>query len=242
MSTKIIRQEYKYFVSNDEIIFLRSVLPKLMDSDPNIGKTRANYTVTSLYFDSHLKDALDDKQSGIGYREKFRIRTYDSSNSVIKFELKQRADVAINKITETITKEQTKSILQGSYDCLKEKDSKFLNETYIKFKTRGFKPSVIVEYDREAYMLPYGNIRITFDTNLRTYNNHKNILELHSAKTPIFLEGSQILEVKFSMPLPDHITSVLSKITATRCAISKFVFAQKYIDASPWRDKIAIPY
>ena len=34
-----------------------------------------------------------------------------------------------------------------------------------------YKPKVIVEYEREAYFLPYNNIRITFDKNLNTYNN-----------------------------------------------------------------------
>ena len=242
MTTKVTRQEYKYFINDDEIIYLRNVLPKLMSIDPNSGENRRSYTITSLYFDTSLKDSLDEKQSGIGYREKFRIRTYNSSNNLIKFELKQRADVAINKITETLTEGETKEIIQGNYDCFKDRGSKFFNETYIKFKSRGFKPAVIVEYDREAYMLPYGNIRITFDTNLRTYNKHTNILKLTSTRTPIFLEGSQILEVKFSMPLPEHITSLLSSIRAKRCAISKFVFAQKYTDGSQWRDRIAIPY
>ena len=63
--------------------------------------------------------------------------------------------------------------------------------------SEAYKPRVIVEYERQAYYLPYGNIRITFDKNLRTFNNHTNLFELNNAAmSPIFLNNNQVLEVK----------------------------------------------
>lgn len=240
-TTKVVREEYKYFINNNEIIYLRKMLSELMDTDPNSNESN-KYKVTSLYFDTPKKNALEEKQSGIFYREKFRIRNYNSDNSVIKFESKQRANSAINKTSKILSITETKNIINGNYKDFLSHNDQFLNETYIKFKSSGYKPSIIVEYDREAYQLSYGNIRITFDMDLRTYNSNTNILEIDTLGIPIFLDGLQVLEVKFSSDLPDYIKKVLSKITGNRNAISKFVFGQKYLDESPWRDRIFSPY
>ena len=36
--------------------------------------------------------------------------------------------------------------------------------------------------------------------------------------------------------------NILSKSIATRSAISKFVFGQKYVNFSPWNDNITEPF
>jgi len=240
-TNKVNREEYKYFVSNDEIIYLRSMLGNVMNVDPN-SKNNKQYTVTSLYFDTPLREDLEEKQSGIYYREKFRLRKYNSENKVIKFESKKRANTAIIKDSEIISYEDTDKLINGNYDVFKKYNSDFLIESYIKLKSRGYRPTTIVEYDREAYFLPFGNIRLTFDMNLRTYNANQNILSLDNSCIPIFLEGQQILEVKFSCPLPEYLKLILSRITGNRSAISKFVFGQKYLDSGPWRDRIFSPF
>jgi len=120
--------------------------------------------------------------------------------------------------------------------------SEFLKKSYINLKSGGFRAKNISEYDREAYYLPYGNIRITFDLNLRTYNSDLNFFEIKNSSIPIFFDKINILEIKFSLPLPEHLKYILSKIVANRCAISKFVLGQKYINFSPWQDKISEPF
>ena len=61
-----------------------------------------------------------------------------------------------------------------------------------------YKAKVIVEYEREAYFLPYNNIRITFDKNLNTYNNFDfNNIEKGTC-SPVINERMITLEVKFS--------------------------------------------
>ena len=118
----------------------------------------------------------------------------------------------------------------------------FLNKSFIKLKSEGYKVKNIVEYDREAYYLPYGNIRITFDLNLRTYNTDTNFNKISNSCIHIFPSNINILEVKFSLPLPDYLKNLLSKTVATRCAISKFVMGQKFINFSPWNDNITEPF
>ena len=98
----------------------------------------------------------------------------------------------------------------------------------------------MVCYEREAYELPYGNIRITFDKNLRTHNANHNIFNAKGGM-PIFEKNYQILEVKYSVELPDYLKKILSNVIASRSAISKFVYAQKFKENSKWRDVISEP-
>lgn len=240
-TNKLNREEYKYFISDNEIIYLRSMLQKVMNVDPN-SKNNNQYTVTSMYFDTPINEDLEEKQSGIYYREKFRLRTYNAENKIIKFESKKRANTAIIKDSVVLSLEDANGLIDGNYEVFKKHNSDFLKESYVKLKSKGYRPSIIVEYDREAYFLPFGNIRITFDMNLRTYNSNKNILKIDNSSIPIFLEDQQILEVKFSSPLPDYLKKILSRIKGDRSAISKFVFGQKYIDSGPWRDRIFSPF
>ena len=92
---------------------------------------------------------------------------------------------------------------------LQSKKSEFLDKSFVLIKSNGLRAKNIVEYDREAYYLSYGNIRITFDLNLRTYNSNKNFLNDTKSSTPIFYDKINILEVKYSLPLPEHLKIIL---------------------------------
>ena len=85
--------------------------------------------------------------------------------------------------------------------------------------------------------MPYGNIRITFDKNLRTYNTHYNLFDLDDATTlPVFLDNSQIIEVKFNAELPSYLNDVLQTVPVIRSSISKYVLCQRYVNYDPWKD------
>ena len=71
---KLLRQEFKFYISNEEIMFLRKSLKLLMKLDENSNKKKGLYTITSLYFDSPNNDAFNEKVDGVYSREKFRIR------------------------------------------------------------------------------------------------------------------------------------------------------------------------
>ena len=234
------RQEFKYYISNNEIHTLRNSLQKFMKIDENANKKRF-YTVTSLYFDTPYETNLSEKVDGIIFREKFRIRKY-STSEIIKFESKKKIENVIEKKSEIINNNVLKNLLKENYKFFGTNKSEFLNKSFIKLKSDGYKAKNIVEYDREAYYLPYGNIRITFDLNLRTYNSDVNFSKISNSYIRIFPNDVNILEVKFSLPLPDYLKNLLSRTVSTRCAISKFVMGQKFINFSPWNDNITEPF
>ena len=99
----------------------------------------------------------------------------------------------------------------------------------------GRKPQVIVSYDREAYILPYNNIRITFDTNVSCMGSNTNIFA-NNVKTPVFLDNRQILEVKFNHFLPMYIKNALSSVISERFAISKYAYSLRYSKNQQWED------
>tara|TARA_B110000037_G_C17081502_1_gene490168 strand:- start:112 stop:843 length:732 start_codon:yes stop_codon:yes gene_type:complete len=240
LKMKLHRQEYKYYISNEELFFLRNSLKTFMKLDENVNKGEKFYTITSLYFDTPYNDNFNEKVDGIYSREKFRIRKYSTSN-IIKFESKKKIENVIEKKSEVINQNIASCLINGNFNILNDK-SEFLKKSYINLKSRGLRAKNISEYEREAYYLPYGNIRITFDLNLRTYNSDIDFLQIKNSSIPIFFDKINILEIKFSSPLPEHLKYVLSKIVANRCAISKFVLGQKYINFSPWQDKISEPF
>ena len=234
------RQEFKYYTSNNEIYVLRNSLQKLMKIDQNANLNRL-YTVTSLYFDTPYESNFSEKVDGIISREKFRIRKY-STSKIFKFESKKKIENVIEKQSQIINNYQVNDLLNANYKLINNNKSKFLNNSFIKLKAEGYKVKNIVEYDREAYYLPYGNIRITFDLNLRTYNTDTNFNKISNSSIKILPNNTNILEVKFSLPLPDYLKNLLSKTIATRCSISKFVMGQKFMNFSPWNDNITEPF
>lgn len=238
----INRQEFKYFVTEENLIPLRQSLRQFMKIDENANKSSNTYKITSLYFDTPLEEDFEDKVDGIKSREKFRIRTYNNNLDLIKFESKKRVETVIKKTSAIISKEDSICLCEADFSCLKEKNNNFLNLSYSILKSGGYRPTVVIEYDREAYYLPYGNIRITFDLNLRTYNSDTNFNSLKTSTMPIFQNGLQILEVKHSIPLPSHIKMILGKTIATRNAISKFILGQRYNEKGAYRDPIHEPF
>ena len=101
------------------------------------------------------------------------------------------------------------------------------------------RPKVIVEYQREAFYLPYNNIRITFDKHLSTYNNFTDINNIKKGISFTVINEDMItLEVKFNNELPIHIKNLLSIIPASRASIGKYVLGQRFMNYNDWRDPL----
>jgi hypothetical protein len=234
----IKRQEYKYFINNADVYQLTSMLNSLMLIDEFSNAETKDYTVTSLYFETPDDDDLDEKLDGILIREKHRMRIYDNQYSNIKLETKKRNGTVISKDSVSIKTNNAKN-LNNCYFNPCDFNNEVAKLICIKLKSEAYKPRVIVEYERQAYYLPYGNIRITFDKNLRTYNTHTNLFELNnSPKSPIILNNNQVLEVKFGVELPAYIRDILTTIPSIRSSISKYVLGQRYVNYDPRKDFI----
>ena len=102
------------------------------------------------------------------FRDKYRIRIYDMSDKVIKFERKHKNGQFIGKKSLLITRQQCDAILAGEYRFLLHRQEDFAAELYAALRTEGWRPKVLVDYDREPFVFPLEDVRVTIDRNIRT--------------------------------------------------------------------------
>jgi len=231
------RQELKYYVNAIEADRMRGLFSKMLFSDKNT-KDNHGYLVSSLYFESYDDRNLDEKLDGILSRKKYRIRIYNKDYSVIKLENKIKENNTISKISSVITKEDSRNLCNLNFKKIINR-SNTLNSMITYLDVFKYKPKVIVEYEREAYFLPYNDIRITLDKNLSTYNNFTNINNIdQGASVPVINERMITLEVKFSNELPIYLKDLLSTLPAARASIGKYVIGQRFMNYKDWRDPL----
>jgi hypothetical protein len=232
----LLRREIKFYISSADIVVLRQSLQEVMQYDSHADYATRHYTVSSIYFDTPYDTDLEEKLSGLLNRKKYRIRIYNHQDDYIILETKLKENTVINKEREVISRAVARKLLAGDYHGFLYNSSPYLSKTAATLLCKSYYPKVIVEYEREAYTLPFWNIRITFDTNLRTYNSETNLLRPKTASIPVFSGSREIMEVKYDFALPIIIKKVLSRISSEYCAISKYALCRRFIKQASWED------
>ena len=200
------RHECKFEISYSDLLMLKSRLSAVAKRD--VHTTNGAYEIRSLYFDNANDTALKEKLNGINRREKFRIRYYDKDTDFIKLEKKSKINHLTQKESVTLTKEQVQKILDGNYEWMIESKVPLIKELYSRIKIMGLRPKTIVEYTREPFVFPYGNVRVTLDYNIRTSSGVQTFLNPVGVTIPI-KDAPITLEVKWDEYLPDIINDVI---------------------------------
>lgn len=221
-----LRYEHKYLIEYDTYLKIKDRLDKVLKLDANSvgGK---GYHIRSLYFDDIYESALFDKSAGISNRKKYRIRIYNYSENVIKLEIKRKYQDYTNKISTRITKDDYTKIYTGDVSDFPERQNEVMTNYYLQIRNNVLKPKVIVDYYREAYVLPYNQIRITFDKNLSAANPQYNIFTDDVYSVHLSDEYSRIIEVKYNNFLPDFVKKVFEPFPMTRLSVSKYVLCRE---------------
>ncbi len=217
------RHELKYYINSADYAQLRARLRTVVKPDQN-SKENGDYTIRSLYFDNYSDKAVIEKLAGLSKREKFRLRYYNGDTSFIKLEKKSKNNRLCYKESAVITKEQCAAILEGNYDVLKIPEIPLFMELYTKIHYQNLRPRSIVEYKREAYIYKAGNVRVTFDKQIRTSNNVIGFLNPALATIPA--ADSIILELKYDGFLPDIIRDIVQIGWRNQTEFSKYVVAR----------------
>lgn len=222
---KMYRYELKYFISIRDYAVLKGKLSQIMVSDPFAGPDN-RYLVRSLYFDDIHDSALHDKLDGVERRKKYRLRLYNHRDNLVKLEKKGKVGQYTLKETERVTRPFCDKILSGDIEFLKDCESPLQSGLYVQMKTMLLRPVVIVDYEREAYVHPLGNVRITFDTKLRTGLLATDLFNPDLPMVDALAPGTVIMEVKFNQFLPQSIRGLLSGVKGERDSISKYVLCR----------------
>lgn len=214
------RHELKHYINASDCAQLRARLLAVAGADENSGAD-GGYKVRSLYFDNYSDKVVVEKLSGQSRREKFRIRYYNDNTSFIRLEKKSKANKLCYKESSVISAELCEALLAGDYICLKAPDKPLLMELYSKIRCQNLRPKSIVDYYREAYVFRAGNVRVTFDSNIRMSNSVAGFLDSGLVTTPS--ANAIILEIKYDAYLPDIMRDVLQIGWRNQTEFSKYV-------------------
>ena len=219
------RHEYKYQVSQGEYLALRSRLRAILRHDPHVGPA-GEYAIRSVYFDNADDKALREKLDGLDRREKFRVRWYNGDLSYIVLEKKAKLHGLCSKSGCVITKEEAARLFRGDTSWMKESDCEAARELAAKMELHGLRPRTVVDYLREPFVFPPGNVRVTLDREIRGVSFRPDILE-HPLLT-IPAGGNVLLEVKYDRFLPDLIRDLVQIDSRGAGAFSKYAAVRGY--------------
>lgn len=221
MTGSVLRNEYKYRISLDAARLLQYRFRALLRPDAHAGAD-GSYRVRSLYFDDADCTAYFDKLSGIQERTKYRIRYYNSDHGYILFERKRKHGEKVEKTSVRIDRAAAASMAAAETPRFGGAAPELLNEYALLARADRLHPTVLVDYDRYAYTLPLGSVRVTLDLGLRTAPFCTDLFSGARAAFPVMDEREGILEVKFDAFLPPQVGLLLKDIPKERIAISKY--------------------
>ena len=225
-----LRHELKYFIGKSQYLILKSCLKGVLNVDPHAVKNGGEYAIRSLYFDTVFNDAYYDKLNGVKDRDKYRMRIYNGSTSEIFMECKTKVESYISKRSVRIPRELADQLISGDPSGLEFTQNGLLRDIFREMRLRLLHPVVIVDYDREPFLHPAEEVRITFDKNLRSGLNSTDIFNSQIPTIPVMDEEMVILEVKYNRALPQYIADLIS-FACPECvqtAISKYTMCRRY--------------
>lgn len=229
VSEKInFRHELKYQIGYHQYLEMRGRLKAIMAADSH-GGMDGRYLIRSIYFDNYQDKALREKIDGISMREKFRIRYYNDDFSYITLEKKVKDNSLCMKLDAGITKTECRQLLDGKLNWMRGHPSPLVQELYGKMHYQMLRPRVLVSYVREPYVYKAGNVRVTFDSHIRTTLYHRGFLEKGVTDIGVFDQpGEMILEVKYDAFLPEVIRSAIQMENVRQQAFSKYQACRRF--------------
>lgn len=215
------RHELKYLINEGEHQLLKMRLQHVLKLDPHAKN--GGYMLRSLYFDDYWNSAYEEKEVGVLMRKKYRIRIYNCSDKGIKLERKKKVGSWIYKESAPLTRGEVDKILAGDYGFLLKSPHSLCREFYIECVSNVLRPRVIVDYEREPWIMDTGTVRITFDMDVRAAILDQNIFDEKLPALPVLEPGKLVMEVKFTEFLPQIVRNILPPPSQELTAVSKYV-------------------
>jgi len=206
------RYELKYVIAPDTAAILKRRISTVLPPDPNADGA---YRVHNLYLDDIHDTYYNQKYLGHMARDKYRIRYYNNDLSKINLERKHKDGEVSYKETAKLTPEQVQCLKTGDLDELLFSDDPLLRRLSILHRLRPMRPAAAFSYLREAYIYGPGDVRLTFDSGLKT-----------DAPTPA-VRPFLLLEVKYSSFMPSVITQLLRGLPLVRTETSKYCMVRE---------------
>ena len=221
------RSELKFGITYVDYQMLKMKLSHVMQLDPHAGKN-GRYLIRSCYFDNFDNKVLNEKKEGYLHRDKYRVRIYNKSDAVIHLERKSKRNNQTYKSKCSLTKQEFERMRRFDFDWMERDDRSLICDLYKDIKLYQLKPMTVVDYEREAYLYPYGNVRITFDSKVQSSMRNTDMFNKRLPMVDVLEPNEVILEVKYDEYLPAHIKMLLQGIYTRHEAYSKYQLSRMF--------------
>ena len=219
------RHEVKHYLNWSDLMCIRARVRTVMQPDPHTKDGK--YQIRSLYFDNAEDKALREKIDGVNLREKFRIRYYNGDTSFIHLEKKSKHNSLGTKYDARLSAGEAQKIVDGDTGWMLQSDRPLVQELYVKMKNQGLRPKTIVDYTREPFIYRPGNVRVTFDYDIRTGLMCTDFLNPDTVTIPAG-EKIILMEVKWDAYLPSVIRDLVQVRGRRSTAFSKYAVCRIY--------------
>ena len=216
------RNEIKFIISKTMSEVLKQRLSLIMSVDNNSYNSDNSYLIRSLYFDNENSDAYYEKMDGVEYRKKYRIRIYNFDDKFIRLECKYKHNNMTSKDQILIDQELCSKIVDGKIDEIDLAKDNLLRQFALDYRLNRLKPSIIVDYNRVAFTYYVSEVRITFDSQIKSGMYNYNLFDKNATTYSVIDDNQMVLEVKFNEILPESIALILQTVPTFRQAFSKF--------------------
>ncbi|MDY7224453.1 polyphosphate polymerase domain-containing protein [Halalkalibacterium halodurans] len=220
------RRELKHEMTKMDCYLLRKKLKHFMNADP-YAKRDGTYLIRSVYFDNLDNKVLQQKKEGFYNRDKFRVRLYDYHFEFLNLEKKSKRNNLTFKQKCRITADEYEQVRSGDIAWMKNDSRQLIQDLYYQMMLFQLKPMTVVDYEREAFVYPYGNVRVTFDSSIKTSIRNNDVLNPHLAMVDTNPD-IVILEVKYDEFLPDVIRRLLQIGDRQVGTYSKYQISRMY--------------
>lgn len=227
MTDPKFRHELKHYVTAHDCHLIRSRIRHLLQKDEHC-RNDGTYHVRTLYFDNTENKVLNEKLAGVDNRDKWRIRIYNYSEEVIRLEKKSKSGGRVAKTSRSLTREECDKLCYGDIAWLRDAPEALMRELYYNMVTFHLKPRTIIDYSREAYVYGPGNVRVTFDSNIRSGLHRLDFFSRNMPTVGTLDPTLVILEVKYDEYLPDVVSYLLQLGNRERLSVSKYALGRIY--------------
>jgi SPX domain protein involved in polyphosphate accumulation len=242
---KFNRFELKYLITLQQAEQFKSALRAYLVPDKH-GNNNGRYALTSLYYDSPDLRCYWEKEYGLRFRRKLRIRRYETDEplteeSPVFVEIKQRIDRVTQKRRAILPYGEALHLCNDRQlpDYAPE-DKATIKEIFAFVWQYNLRPISIVRYERQALVgTDYDiGLRVTFDSSL-TFQAYPLHLHEEPSALPMLPPNQVVMEIKVNERMPYWLTELIAAHNLQMVRVSKYcrsIEAAQKMPSLRWRN------
>lgn len=220
----LLRQEKTFSLYQYEAIYYINQFKQLLIKD-DFSKNGV-YTVRSLYFDTVTDSDFFDTVNEQNSQHSLRLSIYNPIDQTAKLEFKKMEGFFKKTSSLIISKKDALGLINGDYCVLLNYKDRQADEIYSLMARGVYKPKIMIEYQRQAFMIKENNTRLTFDTNIRATESCFDLFSENLLLYPVTESNSVVFKVKYNRFLLSYISDVISVIDKRPVTSNKYVIGR----------------